>query len=244
MHRPTRGVLFDLDDTLFDHNHATVQALAALCVEEPALTRWPVAELHARHSALLEEVHAEVVAGRMTIPAARHQRFRRLLEAATNADVLDARPAHLAAFYRAAYEQNWQPVPGAVALLTALRAGGLRVAIVTNNLVAEQREKLQRCHLDVLIDVLVTSEETRAPKPDPAIFQVALDQLQLAREDAVMIGDAWATDILGAQAAGIRPVWFNWRREASLDPSVSELRSLEPTDDVVSQLVTHEGVKK
>jgi putative hydrolase of the HAD superfamily len=234
---PTRGVLFDLDDTLFDHNHATEQALAALCVEEPAFTCWPVAELRARHSALLEEVHIEVLAGRMTIPAARHQRFRRLLQAATNTDVVDSRPTRLAAFYRAAYEQHWQPVPGAVALLTAVRAAGLGIAIVTNNLVAEQRDKLQRCRMDVLIDALVTSEETCSAKPDAAIFQVALDQLALTRDDVVMIGDAWATDILGAQAAGIRPVWCNWRGSVSPDPNVAEIRTLEPTT-VAVQLLT------
>jgi len=227
-----RGVLFDLDDTLFDHNFATIHALADLCVEEPAFTCWPVHELQARHSALLEEVHAQVLAGRMTIPAARHERFRRLLRDATNADVLDSRPTHLAAFYRAAYEKAWQPVPGAVALLTALRAAGLRIGIVTNNVVAEQRDKLRRCGLDVLIDALVTSEETGSAKPDPAIFAVALEQLELTPQASVMVGDAWATDIIGAQNAGVRPVWFNWRGSASPDSTIAEMRSLEATDRV------------
>ena len=53
-----RGVLFDLDDTLFDHNFATIQALERLCVEEPAFTCWPVEELRRRYSVLLEELHA------------------------------------------------------------------------------------------------------------------------------------------------------------------------------------------
>ncbi len=244
------GVLFDLDDTLFDHNHATEQALAALAQEEPAFTCWPLAELHARHTAILDEVHGEVLAGRMSIAAARNQRFRRLLQDATataggsGKDVLDGRPTHLAAFYRAAYEQNWQPVPGAIPLLTALRAAGLRIAIVTNNLVAEQRDKLERCCLGDLIDALVTSEETGSIKPDPAIFQIALDHLQLTPERAVMVGDAWATDIMGARAANIRPVWFNWRGQPSPDPAVVELRSLEPTDEAVRKLVTHEGMKR
>lgn len=239
---PTAGVLFDLDDTLFDHNHATEQALAALAAEEPAFTCWPVAELHARHTAILDEVHGEVLSGRMTIAAARNHRFRRLLQDATTfaggtlKDVHDGRPAQLATFYRTAYEQNWQPVPGAIPLLNALRAAGLRIAIVTNNLVAEQRDKLQRCCLGDLIDALVTSEETGSIKPDPAIFHVALEELNLTPDRAVMVGDAWGTDIAGAKAANIRPVWFNWRGSVSPDPTVAELRSLEPTADVVRVL--------
>jgi putative hydrolase of the HAD superfamily len=233
---PVRGVLFDLDDTLFDHNFATIQALEGLCVEEPAFTCWPAEELHARHSALLEEVHAGVVAGRMTIAAARYERFRRLLRDATNSEVVDGRPTYLAAFYRAAYEKAWQPVPGAVPLLTALRAAGLRIGIVTNNLVAEQRDKLRRCELDRLIDALITSEETRVAKPDPAIFDVALDQLDLAPEDAVMIGDAWATDIVGARNAGVRPIWFNWRESESPDSTVAEVRALGEVERVLRGL--------
>jgi FMN phosphatase YigB (HAD superfamily) len=48
-----------------------------------------------------------------------------------------------------------------------------------------------------------------------------------------MVGDAWVTDIVGAIAAGIRPIWFNRRAAASPDPSVVELGSLEPTEDAV-----------
>jgi len=41
-----------------------------------------------------------------------------------------------------------------------------------------------------------------------------------------MIGDAWETDIAGARAAGIRPVWFNRFGAPSPDPSVTEVHSL------------------
>ena len=43
-----------------------------------------------------------------------------------------------------------------------------------------------------------------------------------------MIGDAWGTDIEGARAAGIRPVWFNRFGAASPDPGVTEIHSLVP----------------
>ena len=39
-----------------------------------------------------------------------------------------------------------------------------------------------------------------------------------------MIGDAWETDITGARAAGIRPIWFNRFGAASPDRSVTEIR--------------------
>jgi putative hydrolase of the HAD superfamily len=233
---PVRGVLFDLDDTLFDHNFATIQALDGLCVEEPAFRCWPVDELRARYSVLLEELHAGVLSGRVSIPDARYERFRRLLSDATNAPVSGDRPAHLSAFYRTAYEGAWRAVPGAIPLLTTLRERGLPIAIVTNNLVQEQRQKLERCGMDSLVDALITSEEVGIVKPDPGIFRAALDRIGLQAEDAVMVGDAWATDIVGAQNAGVRAVWFNWRHAASPDPSVPELRALAPMKMVLEAI--------
>jgi len=234
---PVRGVLFDLDDTLFDHNFATIQALDGLCVEEPAFTCWPVAELRARYSVLLEELHAGVLSGRVSIPDARYERFRRLLSDATNAPVSGDRPTHLSAFYRAAYEGAWRAVPGAIPLLTALRDRGLAIAIVTNNLTSEQRQKLERCGMNALIDVLITSEDIGTAKPDPAIFRAALDRIALRAEDVVMVGDAWATDIVGAQNAGVKAIWFNWRGSASPDAAVAEVRSLQPTDRLTATIL-------
>ena len=102
------------------------------------------------------------------------------------------------------------------------------VGIVTNNLLAEQQLKLHRCDLTDLAGPLITSEEVGAQKPDPRIFAVALERLGVSADAAVMVGDAWATDIEGARRAGIRPVWLNRFGAVSPDSSVAELRSLEP----------------
>ncbi|HEX5069021.1 MAG TPA: HAD family hydrolase [Vicinamibacterales bacterium] len=236
--RPVRGVLFDMDDTLFDHNFATITALERLCVEEPAFTCWPVAELRTRYSALLEELHVDVLSGRRTIPEARYERFRRLLSDATNAPVAGERPTALSAFYREAYEAAWRAVPGAIALLTALRERGIAVGIVTNNIADEQRQKMRRCGMESLVGALITSEEIGVQKPEPAIFQAALDAMDRPASECVMVGDAWATDIVGARNAGLRPIWFNWRGLESPDSAVPEFRTFEPLGDVI-RLIGH-----
>jgi len=234
---PVGGVLFDLDDTLFDHEHATQEALRSLREGDSAFGCWTPADLSQRHSVVLEAMHLEVLAGRVSIESAREERFRRLLVEATGEPAPSARAAALARQYRVAYESGWRPVRGAVDLLTTLRSAGVPIAIVTNNVVAEQKLKLCRCGLDVLVDLLVTSEETGAAKPDTQIFQVALDRLGIDASDAVMVGDAWGTDIEGALAAGIRPIWYNWRRVLSPNQAIAEVTSLEPTA-AVSALIT------
>lgn len=235
-----RAVLFDLDDTLFDHTFASARALGLLHASEQGFAAWTLQQLEERHSAVLEAMHADVVAGRTTVDAARAERFRRLLTDAGGTDVSADVALALARSYRAAYEASWQPIAGAAALLASLRSEGLRIAVVTNNLVNEQRAKLRSCAFDGSIDALVTSEETGSAKPDARIFQHALECVGADPADAVMIGDAWATDIEGARAAGIRAIWFNRRGLPNPDRAVAEIKALEPIAKVLEVIA---GVK-
>jgi len=232
-----RAVFFDLDDTLFDHTHATSQSLRRLLDDEPILRGWTFADLQRKNDEILNDLHPHVLAGTLPLDEARESRFRQLIGAVSTADVAAAHAMRLARRHRAEYERNWQAVPGAVALCMALRARGLPVGIVTNNLTEEQEMKLARVGLAPHIDALVTSADVGATKPDVRIFQAALDRLSVTAREAVMVGDSWPVDVLGAMAAGIRPVWFNRQGRPLLDPGVSEIRAFEPVEEVEIKLL-------
>jgi putative hydrolase of the HAD superfamily len=228
------AILFDLDDTLFDHWACTRAALADLVARFPTLGRLPAGEVEAEHRRLLEALHLHVLAGRMTVDDARVERFRRLLALAGDAFQGGA-AEEAAAAYRAAYVGHWRPVEGALELLAALH-GRAATGVVTNNVAAEQRHKIAACGFGPFLDAVVISEEAGVTKPDPRIFGAALDRLGRPAGEAVMIGDAWDTDIAGARAAGIRPIWFNRFGAASPDPGVTEIGALGPSSAVLSVL--------
>jgi putative hydrolase of the HAD superfamily len=75
-------------------------------------------------------------------------------------------------------------------------------------------------------------------KPDPRIFAIALDQLGCVPDEAMMVGDNWSADIVGAQAAGLRAVWINRYGRTSPDPTLAvEINALEPVDAVFDLLI-------
>jgi HAD superfamily hydrolase (TIGR01549 family) len=230
------AVLFDLDDTLFDHARATRVALADVREQEAALGRWSLDEFDRRHRIVLDRWHQEVLGGRATIESARIARFRELIEAAGGDAAID-RASRLASRYRAVYETAWFTVPGASDLVDRLVALDIPIGIVTNNVLVEQRLKLERCGLTSRVATLVTSEEIGVQKPDPRIFDAALERLGTSAADTVMVGDAWATDIEGALRAGIRPVWINRFGEKRTDARVVELKSFEPVSDALRAIV-------
>jgi putative hydrolase of the HAD superfamily len=232
-----RAVFFDLDDTLFDHTYATSQSLKVLLAGEPVLGGWKFADLQRKNDEILNDLHPHVLAGALPLDEARESRFRQLIAAVSPADVAAAHAVRLARKHRAEYERHWQAVPGAIALCAALRTRGLGVGIVTNNLTEEQQMKLARTGLAPHVDALITSADVGAMKPDVRIFQVALDRFSVSAREAVMVGDSWPVDILGAQAAGIRAVWFNRHERTRLDPRVTEIRALEPVEEIVEKIL-------
>ena len=229
-----RAVLFDLDDTLFDHRHCARSALRALHAAHPAFQSHPFDGFERLHARLLEELHRRVALGQMPLEVARQERFRRLFDA-MGAPADDDTIVHAAVTYRDGYQRLRQPVSGAAALLAAVRDHA-PIGIVSNNLLEEQQDKLRHCGLDRYVDVLVVSEEAGVSKPDPRIFEIALDRLGFTADVTVMIGDSWTADVAGARAAGIRAIWFNPTMQPRPEPdaTVEELRSLEPLDNVIA----------
>lgn len=224
-----RAVFFDLDDTLFDHLYSTRQGLQAICQAYPDLLQYPIDMLFADYTRLLDEVHLRVLDGSLTQDEARYERFRRffLLYGSTIEDMPTA-ITQAARLHRQTYQAHRQVVVGAVPLLEYLH-GKITIAVVTNNVLAEQTEKLRHLGLTHLIDELIVSEEVGHIKPDPRIFQAALQRVDCGAEEVVMIGDAWQADIVGATQCGIRAIWLNRTGRACPDPALAnEIRSFEP----------------
>lgn len=98
--------------------------------------------------------------------------------------------------------------PWSRAVLEGLRAR-YRLGVITNGAPDLQRLKLAGTGLAALFDPLVVSGDLGIGKPDEAIFAHALAQARARPEEAIMVGDSWHRDVLGATGAGLRAVWVN-----------------------------------
>jgi putative hydrolase of the HAD superfamily len=118
---------------------------------------------------------------------------------------------------------EFTPYSDAAPALKALRAGGHRVAIVSN-WDCSLGDWLEPSGLIELVDDVVTSASVGAVKPDPAIFGRALELLGADAREAVHVGDSLDKDVAGARAAGIRAVLL--AREGDPPRGVLAIRSL------------------
>src|SRR6476646_4284396 len=145
-----RAVLFDLDDTLFDHRGCARDALTAVQQSQRCFQVMSFDALERAHAEFLEELHTEVMLGRVPIEVARIERFRRLLEA-VGANGEEGTAVGLATLYRDTYRTRRRAVAGAAALMAAVKRHA-RIGIVSNNVLDEQQEKLRVCDLNQFVD--------------------------------------------------------------------------------------------
>lgn len=81
-----------------------------------------------------------------------------------------------------------------------------RLAVVTNGAADTQREKIRATGLDVYLDAVVISTEVGSGKPDPAPFRRALEELEVAPQEAIVVGHSARRDVAGARAAGLHSI--------------------------------------
>lgn len=109
--------------------------------------------------------------------------------------------------------------------LTALRARGIKLAVVSNWDYTLHRV-LEMFGIRDHFDAVFASLEEGVEKPDPRLFHICLQQLGVSPENTVHIGDNPVDDVEGALAAGIRPVLIARDPDATGDiRSLTELKN-------------------
>ena len=83
-----------------------------------------------------------------------------------------------------------------------------KLAILSNGSSTVQHNKIDHVDIEKYFDVVVVSGDVGIHKPDPKLFEYTLEKLNVKADEALMIGDVFSTDILGAVRAGIKTVWL------------------------------------
>jgi putative hydrolase of the HAD superfamily len=97
----------------------------------------------------------------------------------------------------------WAGAPaGTLPALDRLKAAGIRIAVVSNS-DGRADEGLQAAGMLDRFEFVIDSQLVGFEKPDPRIFQAALDRMGVPAAESLYIGDLYEVDVVGARAAGM-----------------------------------------
>jgi putative hydrolase of the HAD superfamily len=208
-----KGLLCDIDDTILDSSGARDECLRQVCAEV-------VGRIGAvQPTALFEAIDRAATwfwsdaerhrLGRMDLRAA----FRDITGRALG-EVGSAQPdlAHaIAERYCGLREEQYRFVPGALETLARLRAGGVRLVLVTNGTARDQRKKIERFGFAPYFDGVFIEGEQGVGKPSRQIYDRALAALGCRPAEAWSIGDNLEWDVSGPQRLGVYGIWVDVR---------------------------------
>jgi putative hydrolase of the HAD superfamily len=197
-----KAVIFDLDNTLFDHSSSVVTALRGWL---PALAGVELTDdLQANWFEIEQRNFDAWLAGRLTHQGQRRGRLRDFLPligrpVPPTDDELD----DLFGGFLNLYEQSWTAFPDALTALEVAKSIGWRIGVLTNGSTHQQNAKLAAIGLAGHIDVVSTSEALGFSKPAPEAYQLTCEALGVDPADTLMIGDNLELDVVAARAAGL-----------------------------------------
>lgn len=127
-----------------------------------------------------------------------------------------------------------KPWPEATDVLKILKSSGVPLAVVTN--CSTRLGQMAVAKVGVDFDVEVIAERAGAYKPDPRPYRLALEELDVAPDQALFVAGS-VFDVNGAGRLGMPVYWHNKaglpRPEEGVEALVAEQRSLEPLTALV-----------
>lgn len=95
--------------------------------------------------------------------------------------------------------------------------------IITNGFNEVSFRKIENSGIAKYFDKIITSENAGAKKPNPQVFQYALQQANTTASESLMVGDNIEADIYGALAVGMKVIYYNYNGK----PDVKEIPTVK-----------------
>lgn len=201
-------VLFDLDNTLFDHHYSLRNAMNKQR-EQFGLDSFTVGQLIDTYNCSLQVAYDRYLRKEISYEEKDLEKvrlfFQNLSLPVPERDNIDS----FLGSYDEVYFRDRRATPGAVETLVRLNEHGFKIGVVTNGQTKAQREKMEIIGISHLIDAAFTSEQIGHPKPSNQMFKAALEAFGATSESALMVGDDVKSDIEGALAHGIDAFLYN-----------------------------------
>lgn len=197
-----KGLLLDIDNTLYDYNSTHKFALCKVvyyCAEKFEISEDDIINAYA---IARKRVHIE-----LSETASSHNRllyFQKMLE------ILKINPLRYSFVIYDIYWDNFlekmTPFDGIYKVLEKYKN---KICLVTDLTAHIQYKKIKKLNLDNYCSDIVTSEEAGKEKPHPYMFMLALQKLNLQQSEVCIIGDSFKKDIFGASNLDIKSIWLN-----------------------------------
>jgi putative hydrolase of the HAD superfamily len=229
--RKYKHIFFDLDGTLWDFESNSIATLKEIYEVFNLQTYFPNAEnlisVYKNHNSNL---WAKYRLGKIRKEHLSVKRFELTLN---EAGLVNKRLSKtISDYYIKVSPTKTQLIPDAISVLNYLIIN-YKLHIITNGFYEVQAPKLELSGLKKYFTNVITSEEVGAMKPALAIFNYSLRKANCLPYDAIMIGDEFETDIIGARNSGIDQIYLKSKNTTEKENITYQILALNQLFDIL-----------
>ena len=219
-----RYILFDADGTLFDYEHAELGAFTKTLHDFNIHGK--VDELHASYKVINYAIWRDFEEHKISAKELRIERFKKFLVK----EKLRHDSKAISKTYIGYLSKGTTLLDGAKEIIEYLGTN-YSVCLITNGLADVQYSRIKKSEFKDAFDHIFISEEIGFPKPMKEIFDHVFEVLgSPAKEEVLIVGDSFRSDIVGGKNYGIRTCWFNpkeLKNENGFEPDYEIQKLLE-----------------
>ncbi|PKB17365.1 putative hydrolase of the HAD superfamily [Flavobacterium sp. 5] len=198
-------IFFDLDHTLWDFDVNSELAFETIFKKDhPTIT---ITDFIEKYIPINQACWKLYQYDKITHAELRYNRLKHTFDA-LEYFVSDAQIESIAQDYIDLLPQNNCLFDGAIEVLEYLEKK-YKLHIITNGFADVQYKKINNSNIAVFFNTITNSEMAGVKKPNPVIFEYALDLAKANKENSIMIGDCLEADVQGALNAGLDAIFFN-----------------------------------
>ncbi|MBC8061603.1 MAG: noncanonical pyrimidine nucleotidase, YjjG family [Clostridiaceae bacterium] len=196
-------IIFDADETLFDFKKSEKEALQNTLLEFDI--KYDENHHLKVYKAINTAIWKELENGLITQKKLKVERFKRLSDSLNAGfDEVEFAKSYIKHLSLASFLYD-----DSMELVESLHKN-YRLTIITNGLKDVQDTRIRKSIIAKYFEDIVVSEEVKVSKPDPKIFEHALNNIKHTDKSKVLlVGDSLTSDIQGGLNFGIDTCWFN-----------------------------------
>jgi YjjG family noncanonical pyrimidine nucleotidase len=198
-------IFFDLDHTLWDFDVNSELAFEAIFKKEHPTIQ--VTDFIEKYAPINQACWKLYQYDKITHDELRYNRLKHTFDA-LEYFVSDEQIDSIAHEYIQLLPENNRLFDGTIEVLEYLEKK-YTLHIITNGFAEVQYKKITNSNLGGFFKTITNSEMAGVKKPNPVIFEYALNQARTNKENSVMIGDCLEADVQGALDSGLDAIFFN-----------------------------------
>jgi putative hydrolase of the HAD superfamily len=117
-------------------------------------------------------------------------------------------------------------IDGALDVLEYLKTKEYQIHIISNGFHEVTHRKIDGSGIRQYVETVTSADEVKVRKPNPIIFEFALNKAKANRTESILIGDDWIADVKGAQNFGMKAVFFDVLKDNRTEEGLTSIQNL------------------